>query len=89
VYRDMLTLVELARERFRLQELHPLSLDRCKVRIVNVSKHGLGILSSQAIVPGTIVQLRINDIVELGNVRHRSTLDNDGFRIGLRLNGEG
>ena len=71
-----------------LQELHPLSLDRHKVKIVNVSKNGLGILSQKAILPGTIVQLRIKDIVELGNVRYCSALDDGGFRIGLRLNGE-
>jgi hypothetical protein len=64
-------------------------LDRHKVRIVNVSKNGLGILSPKAVLPGTIVQLRINDIIELGNVRYCSALDNDAFRIGLRLNGEG
>jgi hypothetical protein len=72
-----------------LQELHPLSRDRHKVRIVNVSKNGLDILSPKAVLPGTIVQLRINDIVELGNVRYCSARDNDGFRISLRLNGEG
>jgi len=72
-----------------LQELHPLSLDRHRVRIVNVSKNGLGLVSLKAILPGTIVQLRIKDVVELGNVRYCSELDNGGFRIGLRLNGEG
>ena len=72
-----------------LQELLPLSLDRHKVSIVNVSKNGLGLVSSKAILPGTIVQLRIKDIVELGNVRYCSAVDNDGFRIGVRLHGEG
>ena len=70
------------------QELHPLSLERHKVRIVNVSKNGLGLVSPKAILPGTIVQLRINDIVELANVRYCSASD-EGFRIGLRLHGEG
>jgi len=72
-----------------LQELHPLSLDRHKVKIVDVSKNGLGIISPSAMLPGTIVQLRIGDTVELGNVRYCSALDDDGFRIGLRLHGEG
>jgi anti-sigma factor RsiW len=67
-----------------LQELHPLSLDRQKVKIVNVSKHGLGILSPKAIVPGTIVQLRIKDTVELGNVRYCAVFADKGFQIGLR-----
>jgi hypothetical protein len=71
-----------------LQELHPLSLERRKVKIVNVSKNGLGLVSPKAFLPGTIVQLRIKDIVELGNVRYCSASD-EGFRIGLRLHGEG
>lgn len=72
-----------------LQELHPLSLHRQKVKIVNVSKNGLGLVSPQAILPGTIVQIRIKDTVELGNVRYCMALGQDSFRIGLRLNGEG
>jgi len=72
-----------------LQEIHPISFDRHKVRVVNVSKNGIGILSSKAILPGTIVQLRINDILTLGNVRHCSALKGAEFLIGLRLHGEG
>ena len=41
-----------------VQELHPLSLDRQKIRIVNMSKNGLGFVVRKAILPGTIVQLR-------------------------------
>ena len=67
-----------------LQEIHPLSLDRQKVKIMNVSKNGLGILSPKAIVPGTIVQLRIKDTVELGNVRYCAVFGDKGFQIGLR-----
>ena len=72
-----------------VQELHPLSLDRQKIRIVNMSKNGLGIVVPKAILPGTIVQLRIKDRVELGNVRYCSALGDDGFRVGLRLHDEG
>lgn len=72
-----------------VQELHPLSLDRHKVKVVNVSMNGLGILGPKAILPGTIVQLRIKDTVELGNVRYCSALEDGTFRIGLRLHGEG
>jgi hypothetical protein len=71
-----------------VQELHPLSTERHKVRIVNVSKSGIGILSPKAILPGTIVQLRIKETVELGNVRY-CTASGDAFQIGLRLHGEG
>jgi len=72
-----------------VQELHPLSLDRQKIKIVNMSKNGLGIVVPRAILPGTIVQLRIKGTVELGNVRYCSTLGDDGFRVGLRLHDEG
>ena len=68
-----------------LQELSPLSLDRQKVQIVDISKKGLGILASKAVLPGTIVQVRINTAVELGEVRHCSARDDDGYRIGLRF----
>jgi hypothetical protein len=72
-----------------IQELHPLSLDRQKIKIVNISKNGVGILAQKAIFPGTIVQLRIKDSVELGNVRYCSVREGEGFRIGLRLHAEG
>ena len=52
-----------------VQEIHPLSLDRQKIKIVNMSKNGLGIVVPKAILPGTIVQLRIKDTVELGRWR--------------------
>ena len=71
-----------------IQELHPLSLDRQQIKIVNASKNGFGVLSPKAIFPGTIVQLRIKDIVELANVRYCSA-SIDGYRIGLRLHSEG
>jgi predicted anti-sigma-YlaC factor YlaD len=70
-----------------LQELHPLSLERQKIKIVNVSKNGLGIVSQKPICPGTIVQLRIKGEVELGNVRYSVALGDKRFQIGLSLGG--
>jgi hypothetical protein len=67
------------------QELHPLSLDRQRVKIVDVSKNGLGILTPKSILAGTIVQVRIGGTVELGEVRHCSAWGDKGYRIGLRL----
>ena len=72
-----------------VQGLHPLSMERHKVTIVNVSKNGFGILSPKAILPGTIVQIRIKDTVELGNVRYCSAPGDDGFKIGIRMHDEG
>jgi hypothetical protein len=68
-----------------VQNLRPLSLDRQKVEILDISKTGLGILASNAVSPGTIVQVRINTAVELAEVRHCSASPENGFRIGLRF----
>lgn len=68
-----------------VQELSPLSFDRQKVKIVDISKNGLGILAPKAVLPGTIVQVRINTAIELGEVRHCSACSDDGYRIGLRF----
>lgn len=67
------------------QELNPLSVDRQRVQIVDVSKNGLGIIAPKSVFPGTIVQVRIGSSVELGEVRHCSEWKENGYRIGLRL----
>lgn len=67
------------------QPLNPLSLDRQGVRIVDVSRNGLGILAPAPVLVGTIAQIRINTAVELGEVRHCSARENGEYRIGLRL----
>src|SRR6266478_2902826 len=67
------------------QELSPLSLDRQKVKIVDISKNGIGILAPKAVMPGTIVQVRIKSNVELGETRYCSAQGDKGYRIGLRL----
>jgi hypothetical protein len=72
-----------------LQELHPLSLDRQKVKILNVSKNGLCVVGPKATFPGTIVQLRIGKhVIELGNVRYCRGWGDNAFRIGLRMHDE-
>ena len=67
------------------QELNPLSLDRQEVKIVDVSRNGLGIVAPKPVLPGTIVQVRIKSNVELGEVRHCSGSGDNGYRIGLKL----
>jgi hypothetical protein len=67
------------------QELSPLSLDRQAVIIVDISKNGLGILAPKSAMPGTIVQIRVKNEVELGEVRHCSARGDKGYRIGLQL----
>ena len=68
-----------------VQSLSPLSLDRQKVKIVDISKNGLGIVASNAALPGTIMQVRINTAVELGEVRYCSAGNDNEYRIGLRF----
>jgi len=68
-----------------LQELNPLSLDRHKIRILDVSKHGIGVLIQRAIFPGTIVQIRIKDTIQVGEVRYCLPAGTEGYRVGLRL----
>jgi hypothetical protein len=68
-----------------VQNLSPLSLDRQEVKIVDISKKGLGILASKDALPGTIMQVRINTAVELAEVRHCSPCEGGGYRIGLRF----
>jgi len=67
------------------QVLHPFSLDRWRVRILDASKHGLGMLAPKPALPGTIEQIRIESIVELADVRHCSRWGDKGFQIRLRL----
>jgi hypothetical protein len=68
-----------------VQTLSPLSLDRQKVKIVDISKNGLGILAPKAALPGTIMQVRINTAVELAEVRYCSACDGNEYRVGLRF----
>jgi anti-sigma factor ChrR (cupin superfamily) len=60
------------------QELSPLSLERQQVKIVEVSKNGLGIVAPKSVLPGTIVQVRIKSNVELGEVLHCSASGDKG-----------
>jgi hypothetical protein len=69
------------------QEISPLSLDRQRVTILDVSKNGLGILALKPVMVGTIAQVRIKRTVEMGEVRYCLASGDSGYRIGLRLQG--
>jgi hypothetical protein len=68
-----------------LQQLSPLSFERQRVKLINVSRNGIGLLAANPLFPGVIVQLRIGKSVELGEVRHCAGRGIEGYRIGLRL----
>ena len=67
------------------QELSPFSVDLQKVSIMDISKNGVGVLASHPLLSGTIVQIKLMNIVEIGQVRHCSAFGDKGYRIGLRL----
>jgi anti-sigma factor RsiW len=67
------------------QELHPFSLARWRARILDASTRGLGILAPKPVLPGTIVQIRIESTIEIGDVQHCSPSRDKGFQISLRL----
>lgn len=68
-----------------VQEIHPLSLNKWRAKILNTSNQGLGILAPKSVLPGTIVQIRIHSAVELADVQHCSPWGGKGFQISLRL----
>ena len=67
------------------QELSPFSVDRQKATILDISVNGVGILAPNPVLSGTIVQVRLLNTVELGQVRHCSAFGEKDYRIGLRL----
>ncbi len=72
-----------------IQEVHPLSLDRQKIRITNTSESGIGFLTPKFVPPGTIVQVRIGRTIEFGEVRHCLPRGDKEYYVGLRLHAEG
>jgi hypothetical protein len=69
-------------------ELHPLCVERQTITLVDVSRNGLGMVSPKAILPGTIVQIRIKAGVETGEVRYCLASGGQTYRIGVRLDGK-
>ena len=69
------------------QEFNPFSTDRQAVKIVDVSKNGLGIIAPHSTFPGTIAQIKVQNRAECGEVRHSSATAHNSYRIGLRLHG--
>jgi hypothetical protein len=67
------------------QEFSPFSVDRQKASVLDISANGVGIFTPNPVLPGTIVQIRVMNTVELGQVRHCSAFGDKGYRIGLRL----
>lgn len=67
-----------------LRSVAPLSFERFAVRIVDVSRSGLGIILTGCLSRGTLVQIRIGKTVVLGEVRYSRPHGHE-FQTGLRL----
>jgi hypothetical protein len=53
-------------------------------RVVNISKNGLRLRVSEAMLPGTIVQVRFMDRIAFGEVRYCIASSSD-YSIGVRF----
>jgi hypothetical protein len=68
-----------------LQTLCPLSFERPAVQIVDASKGGYGLAMNSSLATGTIVQICIGTSIVLGEVKSCRAIDNDRFRLGIRV----
>lgn len=59
--------------------------DRWPVQIFDVSKSGLGLVIAASLAEGSWVQVQVGNALALGEVRHSTPIDEQRFRIGIRL----
>ncbi len=67
-----------------LHILSPLIDERFAIRVLDVSRNGLKLSSPVRLQPGMLVQVRIRNIIAIGEVRHCTNVG-DGFRAGVHL----
>jgi hypothetical protein len=67
-----------------LQVINPFSVDTWDVRIVDVSKGGLRTYTSNSLMPGSLIKIKMRYSVACGDVRYCVPAD-DGFYVGVRL----
>jgi hypothetical protein len=65
--------------------LHPLSMDRLGVRIVDVSQHGMKLRVRECLSSGMLVQIRVKDTFVLGDVRYCVRADDKFFYVGIHI----
>jgi anti-sigma factor RsiW len=77
--------------RFRVSDpvflrcLAPALPDRWPVRIVDISKNGLGLLVPTQLSPGSVVQVQSGTTFALGEIRHSRQISKHEFHIGISL----
>jgi PilZ domain len=67
-----------------IQSLKPLVSERIPVRVLDVSKGGLGLRLNCSFEPGTVVQVKMRDLFVLGEVRHCRP-EASSFVAGVRI----
>jgi hypothetical protein len=72
-----------------LHVLNPASPERFEVRVLDVSKGGFKLLTTQYLHRGMSVQVRVGEIVAQGDVRYcvpaRSRRNETGFYVGIEI----
>ena len=64
--------------------LHPLSTARIDVRVLDVSKDGLRLRVPEFLQPGSVIQVRLESSIALGEVRYCRAA-HGGFDAGIQL----
>jgi hypothetical protein len=67
-----------------LQILNPFSDNMCRVRILDVSKNGLGLRLPTAALPGSEVKVGMKDYLAFGNIRY-CVQTAEGFLVGIQI----
>jgi hypothetical protein len=70
----------------RMKSLNPLTSTgpSSKVRIVEISYHGMKLRVHREMLPGGLVQIIVGERILMGKVRHTRPCGND-FEVGIRL----
>jgi hypothetical protein len=67
-----------------LQILNPFSDQYWHVRILDVSKNGIGLCMPTGVMPGSDVKVRMKNYVAFGKTRH-CALTTEGFLVGVQI----
>jgi hypothetical protein len=67
-----------------MQVLNPLATNRVEVRVLDVSRDGLKLRVPEFLPPGSVIQVRMENSIALGEVRYCRALQ-AGFDAGVQL----
>ena len=67
-----------------LKQLLPTASGRSEVRVLDISKDGLKLEVSERIDPGTLVQIRLAELIITGKIRYWVSVS-DKFHLGVQI----